>query len=229
MREDVAHHVSRFTLHEIIMSDKSFVLVTRDRLITGLVAVLPAVLTIWVLWWVVRFVDGLFQPLFLQLFGRTLPGIGLILVPILLYLIGWLVQNRISKRLIEIGENIVNRLPIVGALYSAVKQTLDVFNVTSAEQKFSRVAFVEYPREGVWTLGFVTRELDFRGERSVALFMPTTPNPTSGVLIVVPEKDTLPTSMTMEEAAKFVISGGILVPGERPLVEGDVIQTKVQG
>jgi uncharacterized membrane protein len=201
------------------MSDKPFVLVTRDRLITGLVAVLPAVLTIWVLWWVVRFVDGLFQPLFLQVFGRTLPGIGLILVPILLYLIGWLVQNRISKRLIEIGENIVNRLPIAGAIYSAVKQTLDVFNVTSAEQKFSRVVFVEYPREGVWTLGFVTRELEFRGERNVALFMPTTPNPTSGVLIVVPEKDTLSTSMTMEEAAKFVISGGILIPGERPLVE----------
>jgi uncharacterized membrane protein len=226
MREDVAHHVSRFTLHEIIMSDKSFVLVTRDRLITGLVAVLPAVLTIWVLWWVVRFVDGLFQPLFMQVFGRTLPGIGLILVPILLYLVGWLVQNRISKRLIEIGENIVNRLPIVGAIYSAVKQTLDVFNVTSAEQKFSRVVFVEYPREGVWTLGFVTRELEFRGERSLALFMPTTPNPTSGVLIVAPEKDTLSTSMTMEEAAKFVISGGILVPGERPLVEGGRIQAE---
>lgn len=201
------------------MSNKSFVVTTRGRLIAGLLTILPAALTLWALFIIVRFADGILQPLFELIFDRTLPGVGLLLVPILLYLIGWVVQNQISAKIIELGERIVNRVPIVGSIYSAIKQTLDVFNMSSAEQRFSRVVFVQYPREGVWTLGFVTRELDFRGERSLALFMPTTPNPTSGVLIVAPEKETIPTDMSMEEAAKFVISGGILTPGGRPLAQ----------
>jgi len=195
-------------------TDKPRFSAVRDRLLTGLVAVLPAALTLWVLFVIVRLADGIFQPLFELLFNRTLPGFGLLLLPVLLYLVGAVVQNRISNTLIEWGESLVNRLPIVGTVYAAVKQTVDAFSFSSAEQKFSRVVFVEYPRRGCWVMGFVTREMQFNEEASVALFIPTTPNPTSGVLIIVPERETISSQMSLEEAAKFVISGGILLPDE---------------
>jgi uncharacterized membrane protein len=195
-------------------TDKPRFSAVRDRLLTGLVAVLPAALTLWVLFVIVRLADGIFQPLFELLFNRTLPGFGLLLLPVLLYLVGAVVQNRISNTLIEWGESLVNRLPIVGTVYAAVKQTVDAFSFSSAEQKFSRVVFVEYPRRGCWVMGFVTREMQFNDEASVALFIPTTPNPTSGVLIIAPERETISSQMSLEEAAKFVISGGILLPEE---------------
>lgn len=195
-------------------TDKPRFSAVRDRLLTGLVAVLPAALTLWVLFVIVRLADGIFQPLFELLFNRTLPGFGLLLLPVLLYLVGAVVQNRISNTLIEWGESLVNRLPIVGTVYAAVKQTVDAFSFSSAEQKFSRVVFVEYPRRGCWVMGFVTREMQFNDEASVALFIPTTPNPTSGVLIIAPERETITSQMSLEEAAKFVISGGILLPEE---------------
>jgi uncharacterized membrane protein len=195
-------------------TDKPRFSAVRDRLLTGLLAVLPAALTLWVLFVIVRLADGIFQPLFELLFNRTLPGFGLLLLPVLLYLVGAVVQNRISNTLIEWGESLVNRLPIVGTVYAAVKQTVDAFSFSSAEQKFSRVVFVEYPRRGCWVMGFVTREMQFNDEASVALFIPTTPNPTSGVLIIAPERETITSQMSLEEAAKFVISGGILLPEE---------------
>jgi uncharacterized membrane protein len=117
----------------------------------------------------------------------------------------------------------VNRLPIVGTVYSAVKQTVDAFSFSSAEQKFSRVVFVEYPRRGCWVMGFVTREMQFNGEASVALFVPTTPNPTSGVLIIAPEQETISSQMSLEEAAKFVISGGILLPEELRQMQSETV------
>jgi uncharacterized membrane protein len=203
--------------------EKSRLSSVRDRLLTGLVAVLPAALTLWVLFVIVRMADGIFQPLFELLFDRRLPGFGLLLLPILLYLVGSVVQNRISNKLIEWGEGLVNRLPIVGTVYSAVKQTVDAFSFSSAEQKFSRVVFVEYPRRGCWVMGFVTREMQFNGEASVALFVPTTPNPTSGVLIIAPEQETISSQMSLEEAAKFVISGGILLPEELRQMQSETV------
>jgi uncharacterized membrane protein len=203
--------------------EKSRLSSVRDRLLTGLVAVLPAALTLWVLFVIVRMADGIFQPLFELLFDRRLPGFGLLLLPILLYLVGSVVQNRISNKLIEWGEGLVNRLPIVGTVYSAVKQTVDAFSFSSAEQKFSRVVFVEYPRRGCWVMGFVTREMQFNDEASVALFVPTTPNPTSGVLIIAPEQETISSQMSLEEAAKFVISGGILLPEELRQMQSETV------
>jgi len=204
-------------------TDKPRFSAVRDRLLTGLIAVLPAALTLWVLFVIVRLADGLFQPLFELLFDRTLPGFGLLLLPVLLYLVGAVVQNRISNTLIEWGESLVNRLPIVGTVYAAVKQTVDAFSFSSAEQKFSRVVFVEYPRRGCWVMGFVTREMQFNDEASVALFIPTTPNPTSGVLIIAPEQETIASQMSLEEAAKFVISGGILLPEELRQMQPEVL------
>jgi uncharacterized membrane protein len=206
------------------MGEKPWMRIVRNRLIAGVITVLPAVLTIWVLITLVRLADGIFQPIFQLLFQRPLPGFGIILAPIVLYLIGMTVQNRISNRMVRWGEAVVQRAPVVGSIYSAVKQTVDAFDFSQAEDKFSRVVFVEYPKQDSWSLGFVTREILFLDEKSLCLFIPTTPNPTSGVLIVVPEKQTVATNMTMEEAAKFVVSAGLVVPAlelTRPPVDND--------
>jgi uncharacterized membrane protein len=206
------------------MRDRPLIATIRNRLITGLIAILPAALTVWVLITVVRLTDGIFQPIFRLLFDRTFPGFGLILTPILLYLIGLVVQHQISGKLVRWGESLVHRVPVVGSIYSAVKQTLDAFDFSSTEQKFSRVVFVEYPKRGSWSLGFVTRDVDFLNEKSLCLFIPTTPNPTSGVLIVAPEKETVATSMTLEEAAKFVVSAGLVIPADMALQPGTSVE-----
>jgi uncharacterized membrane protein len=206
------------------MRDRPLIATIRNRLITGLIAILPAALTVWVLITVVRLTDGIFQPIFRLLFDRTFPGFGLILTPILLYLIGLVVQHQISGKLVRWGESLVHRVPVVGSIYSAVKQTLDAFDFSSTEQKFSRVVFVEYPKRGSWSLGFVTRDVDFLNEKSLCLFIPTTPNPTSGVLIVAPEKETVATSMTLEEAAKFVVSAGLVIPTDMALQPGSAAE-----
>jgi uncharacterized membrane protein len=206
------------------MRDRPLIATIRNRLITGLIAILPAALTVWVLITVVRLTDGIFQPIFRLLFDRTFPGFGLILTPILLYLIGLVVQHQISGKMVRWGESLVHRVPVVGSIYSAVKQTLDAFDFSSTEQKFSRVVFVEYPKRGSWSLGFVTRDVDFLNEKSLCLFIPTTPNPTSGVLIVAPEKETVATSMTLEEAAKFVVSAGLVIPADMALQPGTSVE-----
>jgi uncharacterized membrane protein len=206
------------------MRDRPLIATIRNRLITGLIAILPAALTVWVLITVVRLTDGIFQPIFRLLFDRTFPGFGLILTPILLYLIGLVVQHQISGKMVRWGESLVHRVPVVGSIYSAVKQTLDAFDFSSTEQKFSRVVFVEYPKRGSWSLGFVTRDVDFLNEKSLCLFIPTTPNPTSGVLIVAPEKETVATSMTLEEAAKFVVSAGLVIPTDMALQPGSAAE-----
>lgn len=200
------------------MAEKSWITLTRNRLIAGIITILPAALTLWVLFFIVRLADNLFQPLFLWLFDRTFPGFGILLTPIFLYLVGMIVQNRISGKMVRWAESLVNRLPIVGSIYSAVKQTIDAFDPASAEERFSRVVFVEYPRDNAWSLGFVTREIDFLDKKSLCLFIPTTPNPTSGILIIVPECDTVATGMNLEDAAKFVVSGGLVTPDNLRLV-----------
>jgi len=194
------------------MSDKSFFTTVRGRLITGFLTVLPAALTVWVVLLIARLADWFSQPIFRLLFDTSIPGLGVVVTLILLYLIGGIVQNRILSRVVSWAENLVNKLPLVGKMYSAVKQTVEAFKLTSADEKFRRVVFVEYPKSDSWVLAFVTREMDFNGKKSVALFIPTTPNPTSGFLIVVPEMNTLRTNMSIEEAAKFIISGGVLMP-----------------
>jgi uncharacterized membrane protein len=194
------------------MGEKPWTIIVRNRLIAGIITVLPAVLTIWVVVSLVRLADAVFQPIFQLIFQRTFPGFGIILAPIILYLVGMIVQNRISNRMVRWGETVLQRAPVVGSIYSAVKQTVDAFDFSQAEEKFNRVVFVEYPKQDSWSLGFVTREILFLNEKSLCLFIPTTPNPTSGVLIIVPEKETVATNMTMEEAAKFVVSAGLVVP-----------------
>ena len=133
----------------------------------------------------------------------------MIVTLVALYFIGGLIPHRIATRLIALGERIIEAVPLAGSIYSAIKQTVEAVKSGASDERFSSVTFVEYPRPDAWALGFVTKKTKIRGEPAVCIFVPTTPNPTSGMLIVVPEKDTVPSSMSVEEAIKFIISGGV--------------------
>ena len=186
----------------------------RSRLFAGLLALLPAVLTLWVLVSIVSLADGIAQPAFMWLFGAELPGFGIIATLVALYLVGGLVQNRLLGRFIRYGENLIDRVPLAGAIYSTVRQTVEAFKLGTNQKKFQRVVFVEYPRRGLRAIAFVTRDYYQNGSKRLCLFVPTTPNPTSGVLIVVDESDVEDAKMSVEEAAKFVVSAGLVIKDE---------------
>jgi uncharacterized membrane protein len=196
----------------------------RASFLTGLVIVLPAVLTIWVIQTVIDFVDGKVLPLIPArvwpdwLTGLTIPGTGLIIFLIFTLAVGWFAKGLIGRSLIALGENLVARMPVVRSIYNGLKQIAETVFAQSSTS-FNRACLVQYPRPGLWAVAFISA--DTRGEiaarlngdqRHISVFLPTTPNPTSGFLLFVPEGDVIPLDMSIEEAAKLIISAGLVVP-----------------
>ena len=193
----------------------------RGYFLTGLVAVLPLVVTIWILYRVFLFIDTRLTAI-IEPFGPFLPGpwmgkgLTLLAILILLLLVGLFVRNVIGRRLLAWGEGLLYRVPIVRRIYPFVRQ---VSNALLGQKKrfFQRVVLVEYPRKGVYSLGFVTKEAAPEIEKKIkkrllTVFISTTPNPTSGVLMLFPEKDTIPLEMSVEEGMKLIVSGGTVIP-----------------
>lgn len=149
--------------------------------------------------------------------GFRIPGFGILLSLVLILVTGMLVANFLGNRIMRLWENILQRIPLVSGIYSAVKQLAEaVFG--SSEKSFQKVYLLEYPRRGLWTLGFLTSttmgeaQCKTGMEEVVNLFVPTTPNPTSGFFIIASRKDLIELDMGVDEALKMVISGGIVVP-----------------
>jgi uncharacterized membrane protein len=195
----------------------------RTDFLTGLVIVLPVFLTIYLIWTIVGFIDARVLPLVPSsyrpeaIFGRDFFGFGLIIFLVFTVFVGWLAKGFLGRQLIHIGERIVDRMPIVRSIYTGAKQIVEtVFSQTSSS--FSQACIVEYPRRGIWAIAFIST--DARGEvplragepELVSVFLPTTPNPTSGFLLFVPRKDVVVLDMSVEEAAKLVISAGLVSP-----------------
>jgi uncharacterized membrane protein len=195
----------------------------RNSFLTGLVIVAPAVLTVWIIVATIEFIDNRVLPLprallpgFLTAFA--FPGMGVLIFLIVTTAVGWFAKGYIGRRLIFWGELIVSRMPVVRSVYQGIKQIAEtIFAQTSTS--FTRACLVEYPRRGIWAMAFISAET--RGEvrsriggdeKHVAVFLPTTPNPTSGFLLFVPETDVIPLEMSVEDAAKLVISAGLVMP-----------------
>jgi uncharacterized membrane protein len=149
-----------------------------------------------------------------ELFGKDIPGLGLIATIILILIVGIFTRLYFGKKLVQLGDYIMSKIPLGRGIYSGIKQFMTAI-LTRSEEKFKSVVAVEYPRKGCWVLGFVTaepisqiRRIDEK--RLLNIFIPTTPNPTSGFLIMVPEEDTRPLDMGIDEAFKLLISGGII-------------------
>lgn len=197
----------------------------RAYFLTGLVVIVPLVLSVFVLYKLFLAIDGLFkgvigvflaQRLGLTFQGRPIPGLGFVALVLLILLTGVVARNIVGRRLIAAGEEFVARVPLFNRIYSTLQQIVKAF-VSDKREVFSKVVLIEYPRKGVYCLGFVTQ--DTRGPVQDALepdvysiFLPTTPNPTSGFLLFVPKDEVIEVQMSVEEALKAVISGGSIVP-----------------
>ncbi len=149
-----------------------------------------------------------------QLIGFSIPGLGLIFTLILLLITGLLVTNFLGDKLINAWEKILSRIPLIRTIHSAVKQVISILAQPTG-RSFRRVLIVEYPRRGTWSIAFQTSD-QFTGsphsKDMVTVFIPTTPNPTSGFLLVIPKSEAYPLDMTVEEALKMVISLGVVMP-----------------
>ena len=197
--------------------DKSFLIEIRNslkrRLLTGLLVVVPLWLTYFALKFFFRTLDSFFAPLLKRFFGMSIPGLGFILLVAFIYLVGMITANIIGKSILQFGESLLNRIPFVKNIYQAAKQLVQTVSF-SRSMGFKRVVLVEYPRKGLWAVGFVTNSIELEKEkkRFDVVFIPTTPNPTSGFIEMIPEGEAVEINLTIEEGLKMVISGGLVSP-----------------
>ncbi len=192
----------------------------RTNFLTGLVVVLPMFLTAYIIWWFVGFVDDKVVPLIPRrydpqnIFGRNIFGFGLVLFVTFTTLVGALAKNLIGRQILLFGEIIVSRTPIVRPIYNGLKQIAETL-FTDSGNSFERACLVEYPRKGVWSVAFMStrvhRELTERtGADLVSVFVPMTPNPTTGFLRFFPRDEIVPLDMSLEDATKLIISAGLV-------------------
>lgn len=195
----------------------------RTYFLTGIVVVAPIGITAWLIWLFVNYIDRTVVPLIPanynpdNVLGVSVPGIGVVIVLIIVTAIGAFVTNFLGRYLMRLGERMVQRVPVVRTIYGVLKQIFDAVLAQSGGNAFSEVVLIEYPRKGIWVIGFITGTT--RGEvqrvteqKMVNIFLPTTPNPTSGFLLFVPREDCRTLEMSVEEGVKLVISGGIVAP-----------------
>ena len=184
----------------------------KTRIFAGLLAIVPIAVTFWILKFLFNFLDSLASP-FLKKVGIEIPGLGIILTLLFIFVLGLFITNVLGKTLFNWGEKILAKLPIVNTIYNNIKQITSAFS-GSTVKSFQQVIFIQYPREGLWTMCFVTNQsTNENGDTFYHVFVPTTPNPTSGVFIVIPKKDAIHPDISVEDGLKAIISGGILDPG----------------
>lgn len=193
----------------------------RKYLIAGLLVWLPLAATYFIIRLVLDLLDRtilLLPPEYRpeSLFGFNIPGLGLILALAVLFLTGVLAANFLGKRLVLISENLLNRIPLVRTIYNSVKQITSTVLMTD-NKSFSKVVLVEFPRRGTWSMGFLTNDAINLGpvrmvDDLVTVFVATTPNPTTGFLIAVKRSEVIELEISVEEAVKYVMSMGVIVP-----------------
>ena len=194
----------------------------RRYFLAGILVTSPILITAYVTWLIVTFVDTQVAGMlpesldFTTKLPHQIPGIGLIISIITITFIGAITPGFIGRTLLKAGERILNKMPVVRSIYGAIKQIMETVMSTNSDS-FREVVLVEYPRKGIWVIGFVTGETkgevqSLTKDKVINIFVPTTPNPTSGFLLFIPQKDLVYMDMKVEDAVKMVISGGIVTP-----------------
>ena len=209
---------------------RSFIASARSNFLTGLIIVAPVVLTIYLTWTIITFVDDKIVPLVPSVYNPStyieydIPGFGLFVFIVFTIIVGYFTKNLFGRQLVRIAEGWVDRMPVIRSIYNAIKQIAETI-LNQSNASFQKACLVEYPRKGIWAIAFVSTET--KGEiapkagqpRMVSVFLPTTPNPTSGFLLFVPADDIIELDMTVEEAAKLVISAGLVTPPTKEELE----------
>ena len=185
--------------------------------LAGLFAIVPLALTFYIIKIIIVFLDQLTAPIMARI-NLEIPGFGLILTLLIIFALGIFVTNVLGRRLFSWGERLISSIPLVKNIYNTLKQITNAFSGATQTENYQRVIYIQYPRKELWTISFVTSEsVDGSGEEYYHVFVPTTPNPTSGVFIIIPKKDAIEADLTVEEGLKAVISGGLLAPKQSPL------------
>jgi uncharacterized membrane protein len=184
----------------------------RRHLTAGLLVLVPVIVTAAVVAFLFNLIDGWTRPLTRHLLGRELPGIGIVVTVVLVYIVGLLSTNFVGKKFLEVFERVLENLPLVKSVYSASKQLVDAVS-PKGRRSFRRVVLVEFPKKGTFALGFVTGGgLGALGEGMASVYVPTAINPTSGFVVFVPEVELVESGLTVEEGIKMVVSGGVVGP-----------------
>ena|SRR3990170_1000504 len=187
----------------------------RTWFIAGLIVFLPVAITFSIIAWLFRIVDSFLGWLLPPLVGRPIPGVGLVASIFVIFVIGALATNVLGRRLVGFFEGLMLRIPLARSIYSATK-SISASLFLHRRAAFRRPVLIEWPRSGMYTVGFVTGDtVGLPTGPGVNVFVVTTPNPTTGFLMLVPEAEALPLDMTVEEALRLVISGGIVSPALR--------------
>jgi uncharacterized membrane protein len=194
----------------------------RNSFFTGIVVATPVTITVWLVYTFISFADRTVKPLIPRAYlpesylPFAIPGFGLVVAMVALTLLGALAANILGRSFLQLGERLVARVPFVREVYGLVKQVLETV-FASNQKAFKEVVLLQYPRQGLWTIGFVSTQV--RGELAerlgpdyVGIFVPTIPNPTSGFILWTPRSEVTVLDMTVEEAAKFILSAGIVTP-----------------
>jgi uncharacterized membrane protein len=183
----------------------------------GLVVLVPVVITLMVLNIMFNTIDGIISPIFDHLLDRHIPGLGFITMILLILFVGLLSRNLIGRALFKFFERILFTIPLARNIYSAMKDLFSAFGLGGKGKSFRQVVLVEYPRPGVWTIGFVTNEVTIKSNSSqqnlTSVYIPNPPNPTSGMLVLVPQEHLNVLDMSVEDGLKLVLSGGIVTSG----------------
>nr|WP_274389946.1 DUF502 domain-containing protein [Azospirillum doebereinerae] len=196
----------------------------RAYFLAGVLVTAPIAITIYIAWWFVSFIDGHIRPLIPAAYNPenylpfSIPGIGVLTVLIVVTLIGTFTAGYVGRLVLGLGEGLVERMPVVRTVYGAVKQIFETV-LAKKSNAFREVVMLQYPRDGVWSLGFITGSAHpevqrVSGEEMVNVFIPCAP-PTAGYLVMVPRHAVTVLNITVEDGLKLVMSGGIVVPTER--------------
>ncbi len=200
----------------------------RNYFLTGLIVTAPLAITAYLVWSFIHWVDGWVKPYIPQAYNPdnylpfAVPGFGLIVALLMITLVGFLAANFVGRSIVHAGERMVGRIPLVTNLYGGLKK---IFSTVLANRSdlFSKVGMVEWPRRGLWSIVLIPRQheseinkaLEEKEGKTIAVFRPITPNITTGYIMYVAEKDVIPLEMSIEEAARFLISAGLVAPEEK--------------
>jgi len=188
----------------------------RNTFITGLVLILPLAISLWIGLIIFNKIDKILSPIITKIIGYRIPGLGFILTFLIVLLIGIIGTRFIGKKIFATFDKLMLKIPLISTFYGTTKQLIDAFEL-SKKLPFKQVVLLEYPKKGIYVIAFImqaqTGEIqEITPQNLVAVFIPSTPNPTTGWLTFIPEEDIIPTTMTVENALKLVISGGIVAP-----------------
>ncbi len=186
----------------------------RKQFLTGILVIVPIGATILILIWIFTTIDNILQPVIQLIVGHPVRGVGFGITIVLIYLAGVIASNVVGKSLIRYGESVLSKVPFVRPLYASIKEILESFSRPS-KSGLLQVVLIEFPRKGMWTLGFITNEMLMpSGETQLNIFIPNAPNPTGGFLQIVKEEEVIRTDIPVNEALRMVISAGRVSPQE---------------